>query len=180
MSNHPQRTWTTEQEAELTRLWNDGYSAGVIGGMMGKTRNAIISKGLRLDLRSRPTLYSVPRSDTSPDQMRNSVAKLPNGKGQPKANAIVARVSAMRSTVKNPLGPYPGRRLAPTPPPEPFDMEDGDGVDVSKLLGIMDNKGCKWISGDPLGQHGYCGKPFKPGSVWCSEHHARVYPGRRP
>lgn len=51
------------------------------------------------------------------------------------------------------------------------------GNDVTGLIGIMALKDhhCRWIAGDPLNVHGYCGKTAKDGSSYCPEHHARVY-----
>src|SRR5690606_34908809 len=36
---------------------------------------------------------------------------------------------------------------------------------------------CRWIDGDPKGDHSYCGAPVKPGTSWCPDHHARVWGG---
>lgn len=57
---------------------------------------------------------------------------------------------------------------------------DMGGVDVTRRLGLMDigAHDCRWIDGDPLAEHSFCGKPVKEGSSWCPEHHKRVFPGR--
>jgi GcrA cell cycle regulator len=42
--------WTDELIAELTKLWAEGYSAGVIAEQFGVTRNSVIGKVFRLNL----------------------------------------------------------------------------------------------------------------------------------
>lgn len=149
-----------EQRIEMVApMVAEGLSSSKIAGRFrNTTRNTIIGLCHRYGMQLRGIAPKPPKQPKAPRPHGN--------KGQPKANAIIARAA----------------RKPPTPPPEPFDMEDGEPVDVTALVGIMQNKGCKWIHGDPLGQHGYCGKPFKAGSAsWCPEHHARVfYTGHRP
>ena len=65
----------------------------------------------------------------------------------------------------------------PRPPAIPY-SEDEPGVDVTYLLGILDvnDATCRWPHGDPLKPgFGFCGKPVKPGSVYCRAHHRRAY-----
>lgn len=96
--------------------------------------------------------------------------------GQPKANAILGRArkrGAASEAMPLVLGRKPFREGAE------IDMDEG-GVDVTNRLGLMDvgAHDCKWISGDPLlADHSFCGKPVKPGTSWCPEHHKRVYSG---
>lgn len=63
--------------------------------------------------------------------------------------------------------------------------DDPDGLldlgnDVTGLLGIMDLKvdSCRYMYGDPKGQHGYCGKTTKANSSWCPHHHDIVFGGK--
>lgn len=156
---------TREQKVEMVRplVQDEGLSSTQIAARFrNTTRNTIIG----LCHRHRWQLKGgAGRRVNEVENAKVRAAPRAHGKGQPKAAAIVHRL-AMRPT------------LPPTPPPEPFDMEDGDGVDVTALVGIMQNKGCKFIHGDPLGQHGYCGKPFKSGSSsWCPSHFDRVFVG---
>lgn len=64
-----------------------------------------------------------------------------------------------------------GRRTAPQP------ELPSDGVDVTRLVGIMELRDgmCRWIDGEPKGVHGYCGKPTVDGTSWCKEHEKRVF-----
>lgn len=63
--------------------------------------------------------------------------------------------------------------------------DDPDGLlelgnDVTGLIGIMELKvdSCRYMYGDPKGQHGYCGKTTKANSSWCPHHHDIVFGGR--
>ena len=51
--------------------------------------------------------------------------------------------------------------------------------DITGLVNITDLKAhqCRWIEGDPRGEHGYCGQPVRADSSYCHGHHARVYLG---
>jgi len=48
-------SWTDERVAELTRLWESGYSASAIGRLLGVSKNAVVGKAHRLRLQSRPS-----------------------------------------------------------------------------------------------------------------------------
>jgi len=48
-------TWTEERIAELSRLWDTGYSASAIGKMLGVSKNAVVGKAHRMRLEARPS-----------------------------------------------------------------------------------------------------------------------------
>jgi GcrA cell cycle regulator len=48
-------TWTDERVAELSRLWETGYSASAIGKMLGVSKNAVVGKAHRMRLEARPS-----------------------------------------------------------------------------------------------------------------------------
>ncbi|MGV8950099.1 MAG: GcrA family cell cycle regulator [Cypionkella sp.] len=149
-------------------MWVEGKTAKQIAMALdcGASRSAVIGKVHRLKLpkRANPVMPTTRR-----------VASAHGNKGQPKVNAIVAKVAAKRAGPANPLGPQFGNRSKGI---EPFDMEDGEGIDTTNLIGIMDltARTCRWPHGDPLlPGFGYCGKSTKAGSVWCPSHHDRVF-----
>lgn len=147
MSDAP---WDAEQVATLTKLWADGSSCRQIAGVMHLTRNQVIGKVHRLKLAKR-------RAVGGSAQRKPQQAKPHGQKGQPKVNAIVARAARM------------------PPAPEPFDMEDGAGNDVTALIGIMDLTAhtCRWPVGDPmLPGFGYCGAHTADGP-YCPAHTRR-------
>ncbi len=48
-------TWTDERVAELSKLWDTGYSASAIGKMLGVSKNAVVGKAHRMRLEARPS-----------------------------------------------------------------------------------------------------------------------------
>lgn len=48
-------TWTDERVAELSKLWETGYSASAIGKMLGVSKNAVVGKAHRMRLEARPS-----------------------------------------------------------------------------------------------------------------------------
>jgi len=65
--------WTDEQVAKLKKLWDEGYSAAMIGAELSYTRNAILGKVFRLGLESRADgpKFSKPRAPRSPRPRRS-------------------------------------------------------------------------------------------------------------
>lgn len=49
--------WTEERIERLTDYWDRGYSTSLIGGFLGTTKNAVISKARTLDLPEREVIY---------------------------------------------------------------------------------------------------------------------------
>lgn len=161
-SNMPFR-WPEEAVETLKAEWAAGKSASQIAEMIGHgvSRSAVIGKVFRLKLKR-----MTDGTQTSSIASRAQKAKASrSGKGQPKANAIIHNRIARRE--------QPSFDTAPLP-------EEGMGNDVTHLIGIMDLKAnsCRYIHGDPLHQHGYCGKEALPKSSWCEEHHHVVFGGR--
>ncbi len=63
-------TWTDDQIAYLTKLWNDGLPGAEIGRLIGLTKNAVIGKANRLKLSARPSPVKCavhPRKKRGPD-----------------------------------------------------------------------------------------------------------------
>ncbi len=172
--------WTEDRINTLKRLWGEGKSASQIANELacGVSRSAVIGKVHRLKLEKRARV--VTRKQRAAGTASAQAIKATKGgrKGQPKVQAIVHRVAAIKAA---PPPPKPvGVRL---PPRDPSDYETDVGVDVSALIGIMDltNHTCRYPHGDPLKEgFGFCGKHTRQGSVYCEHHHRRVYPARAP
>jgi hypothetical protein len=87
---------------------------------------------------------------------KSAPAKQHGNKGAPRAHAIVAKAARKRA----------GR--------EPHDIKDGEGVDVTHLLGIMDldHHTCRWpVTGEGSGTL-FCGI-YIPSGTYCPEHTQR-------
>jgi GcrA cell cycle regulator len=143
--------WTQDKIDALKEHWGSGMAAGQIGSIIGASRSAVLGKVRRLKLPGH-------------GPQRVSPGRQHGNKGQPKANAIVARAA----------------RRKPSAPPasEPLDMEDGPYTDVTHLLGIMDlDRGdCRWpVSGEGSATL-FCGAKAHHGP-YCPEHSARAGSG---
>lgn len=157
--------WTPERIEEMTRLWTEGASASAIARALGGglTRNGVLGKVHRMGLGARRK---------SPV----SSPKAHGNKGQPKANAIVARTIRRQEDAATKARRVPTRETAPPV------LEEGDagGVDVTRLIGLVDltNSACKWPVGDPLVKgFGFCGQPAAEGKPYCELHCSRSYVG---
>lgn len=170
MNQNAPFSWPDEAVATLRRLWADGKSCSQIAAEIGVTRNAIIGKVHRLKLpgRSKDTFKAA-------QARRAKVAAAGVKASRPKGNrnAHNPKVASILARAKMPALRAPTLKRAPVP-------EDDIGNDVTHLVGIMDLKAhqCRWIEGDPLAVHGYCGEKTKADSSYCPKHYARVYLGR--
>lgn len=179
-SGHP---WTDEAIAKLKELWGAGKSASECARILdiGVSRSAVIGKVHRLNLSKRdnsirakppahrnraPKAVRRSRSQILEDARTRSnfqhKAQRPHGnKGQPKANAIVAKAVT-------------SKKVAPLILPVPTGLPD-----VTERIGLMDlgRNDCRYCNGDPMtADHSFCGRPVRPGSSWCPDHHRRVFP----
>ncbi len=142
--------WSDAHIADLRRLWvEEGHSASIIGGMLGRTRNAVIGKVHRLGLPVRlGTLSGVRkkagRKGYNPGAFRKSRAKPPELR--------VARVKPVRPQE--------------VPPPE---------ARMVSLLELTPHD-CKWPIGDPvLPDFGFCGAKQFASFPYCQHHVAMAY-----
>lgn len=149
--------WTETPEAEraakVQALANEGKPASLIArSFRNCTRNTIIGYCSRrkIQLKGR-----APKPPVPPKKPKAAKPKV-------EARIDVRTINAARSRAKDQA--------------DPFGFAD-IGNDASHLIGILDLEPhhCRWIAGDPLDVHGYCGKTSIDGSSYCSEHHARVY-----
>lgn len=157
--------WTAMSAAEKVEavrpLVAQGLSSAQIAAQFRNiSRNSIIS----LCHRNKMKLQG--RSGRADANLAPRRPKAHGNLKQPKVQAIVAKKLRMAKE--------PAFETAPLP-------EEELGNDVGHLIGIMDltNDTCRFMHGDPKGQHGYCGKQTKAGSSWCAHHHAVVFPGGR-
>ena len=60
-------SWTDEQMAQLTTLWNEGKTGSEISEVMGISRNSVIGKAHRLGLSGRPSPIKREKSVKGPN-----------------------------------------------------------------------------------------------------------------
>lgn len=149
---------TEEFNAQVAKLWNDGYSAGYIGIRMGVTRNAIIGvvhriKGRGVEMREgeKLTIHRKPKDEKRP---KPSMPKLPE---------TVIGVDIGR----------PGGDLSMM-----VEIQGKEIVSVGRVIEHEPLEG-RWVSHYDL-KNGCCRyiKDNKfcnaEGFPWCDEHHALV------
>jgi GcrA cell cycle regulator len=150
-------TWTEELEAFLRDRWDEGHSALKISQMIGTqfnlpiTRNAVIGKARRLNLASRAQGFTP------------AVIK---------ANREAARIRKDARLRRLPSKPQRAPLAAIVPVPLPAPTQEPDRA---SWVNLEDLRGCAWVYGDPLGDHGYCGCETVPGKSYCLGHLQRVY-----
>lgn len=141
-------SWTDERVAELTRLWESGYSASAIGRLLGVSKNAVVGKAHRLRLQSRPS--PIRRDQRVPARRRVPMPVKP----------VPTRTTAAVETT-----PDEARKELPRQPAPRFAApRDGKGP------------GCLWPLGDPgEADFHFCGRPAVEGKPYCPDHCARAY-----
>jgi GcrA cell cycle regulator len=145
--------WTDEEVEKLRELAKTAnLSAGAIGLQIGKTRNAIIGKALRLGIR------------------------LPGAVGVRAIRA--AKVATPRKSPQKPVhGDLQSKVQTYHPEPEPPPSPAGS----SPARGQSHFKTCQWFFGDPrAGDMRKCSNPTFGGSSFCEHHHRRVYVPAQP
>lgn len=151
--------WTETPEAEraakVSALAIEGKAASLIArSFRNCTRNTIIGYCSRRKI-----------------QLKGRTPKPPVPPKKPKPPKVEARIDVRQVSAARAKGPQIN--------------DDPDGLlelgnDVTGLIGIMDLKvdSCRYMYGDPKGQHGYCGKTTKGNSSWCQHHHDIVFGGK--
>ena len=157
-------SWTDERIDILKSLWDSGLTASQIAEKLGGgiSRNAVIGKAHRLELKSRPS--PVKAGDDS------AAAAPAAAKAAPKA----AKSAPEPAAVAKPIPEIARPRIAPRPIAAP--VKSGK----TTLLDLSD-KVCKW----PIGHPGetdfhFCGKPSNPSFPYCLEHCAQAYQAQLP
>lgn len=147
--------WTAEIEDLLRKRWGEGYSASKIAMEIKATfkveftRNAIVGKSHRMKLGA---------------SANNTKTKRPVGMKRLRRG----QQTRGRAPLKPPASPLAAIPTAPLPEPAP-------APDRASWVKFDDLTGCRWIYGDPQGDHGYCGCKTIPGKSWCEAHFKRVY-----
>ena len=142
-------SWTEPRKAELTRLWDAGYTARKIAELMGMPggRNAIIGKARRLNLKARRSLS---HSRAEYKQIREARKAL-----GPVRKAARRPPTQRAPVVSVPLDELPSRNI----------------LFAKRLTGLE----CSWIAGEPTASATCCGRLVQLGSQFCSYHHHRCF-----
>jgi len=157
--------WTDEQDEIAAAMWRAGESARDIAGRIGKSRNAVIGRMRRLEVR---------QGDGGKPAEASAAAQKPLAKPAAKA-AKKPRKSGKKAAAAQ------AER-----PPRKFFVEDapesaGDAVASPHPVRIElhDDGQCRWPLGDPASDDfRYCGNPVAPDDStynYCSGHRALAF-----
>lgn len=152
--------WTPERIETLRRLFEDGYSSGLIARELGCSRDTVIGKGTRLGL------YGGGGLRLKSAHTIATIAKAQRAKEPPKP----ARAKPVRPST---LAPLPEVRAMPLMPP----MEATGAARAIIELRSLD---CRWPLGnahDP--EFRFCGEPATRGP-YCACHAERAYAPVKP
>ncbi|OGS51717.1 MAG: GcrA cell cycle regulator [Erythrobacter sp. RIFCSPHIGHO2_12_FULL_63_10] len=204
-------SWTDERIATLKRMWEGGATASQIADELGGvSRNAVIGKAHRLDLKARPSPVKAKEEKPSP---RKAAAKpvarkeaprplaRPAARPEPRADSHSdgASTPIPSQPVPNPtsdlpkivsVGPGgflrqgPGDQQAPIPPAPPRRLvpaKPSPEIAGKTTLLDLNDKVCRW----PMGHPGepdfhFCGVKVNPGFPYCVEHCGRAYQAQLP
>lgn len=164
-------SWTDERIQELSRLWQQGFSASEIGKRLGVSKNAIVGKAHRLNLPSRPS----PIRQGEEGEMASNGAAEPQPRSPRKSSGKTGgsgskQSKASRSTGNsNGQGGGNGKAKGASAPGNPASVR----AQVEALGG---RSGCLWPIGDPNDpDFHFCGATAQPGKPYCTEHAQRAY-----
>lgn len=156
-------TWPKEKVAKLIALWEAGKTSAQIGAELGTTRNAVLGKLHRLNVKpgSRAKAPVISAVKTRDERHRQNS----------RVNNRIAHY--IKSTGFNPT---PGSSTKPIK----LKKTKWDDIDPKTpgLIRITDLNSdmCRWPLNNAVnGDFYFCGGQVKPGRPYCAEHHAVAY-----
>lgn len=142
--------WTDQENADLQRMADRGFSASRIAAALGKTRNAVVGRCHR---------KGVQLHGNSVDEKVRRVAPAP----PPPQPAPVALSQVVRQGA-----------LVPSPQVRILEGEPAPAGTVT--FAELEDWHCKWPFGDPsTSTLVYCGRPRIPGEPYCEAHVADAF-----
>ncbi|MBQ8870944.1 MAG: global cell cycle regulator GcrA-like protein [Alphaproteobacteria bacterium] len=141
--------WTEEMIDGLKQMWKEGLTTNEIAKRLGVSKNSIVGKVHRLNLKARPSPIKKKEEITATEvtETKEEVVKQSN---TPIKKITVASVNILttKKTKK----------------------------DSCLKLTDLDNHTCRWPIGDPKDDNFcFCGKTIRSGQTYCEEHAAIAY-----
>lgn len=147
--------WTPAIEADLARLWDEGKTAAQIGAALGISRNAVIGKARRMELKPRPSPIKRALLTLEERREREVVRKRRAYVAQRQANGMVVGPPRDKKLVV----PVTDRPISATAKCQFIEIERPPG---------------RWQESDK------CLQPALVDSAFCPHHHARCYIPHKP
>ena len=141
--------WTEEMIDGLKQMWKEGLTTNEIAKRLGVSKNSIVGKVHRLNLKARPSPIKKKEEITATEitETKEEVVKQSN---TPIKKITVSSVNILttKKTKK----------------------------DSCLKLTDLDNHTCRWPIGDPKDDNFcFCGKTIRSGQTYCEEHAAIAY-----
>lgn len=162
-------SWDKDKESQLRKLWNSGdMSASVIGAEMGITRNAVIGKAKRMNLRKKdPNEIVFGKMSKQPRPIANS----PTIKKETRVKREKPATAPEKGALRFVFGPH---RIPVPKDPRPLRKMAWEALPGSMPVDLMKRTGCAWpISNGET--HLYCNLSKDGKGPYCSEHAALAY-----
>ncbi len=203
--------WTDERIDQLKTLWEKGLTASQIAEELGGvSRNAVIGKAHRLDLKSRPSPVKSSDGERKPaaKKLVDSAPAAPKPRPVAAANPAPAPSAPQYHTPSQPLpddnphktmaalprivsiGPGgfmrqgPGDQQAPIPPAPPRRLVPAKpSAEMANKTSLLDlnERVCRWPMGHPgEADFHFCGEAVNTGFPYCVEHCGRAYQAQLP
>jgi len=132
-------SWTDERIDQLKTMWEKGLTASQIAEELGGvSRNAVIGKAHRLDLKSRPS--PVKAGEAKPKPGKKAESPKPAKKAEPEADAPPFKVDApAEQPVRAAPAPAPAPAPVPahTPIPAEADIRQSEDEDEDEAVALV-------------------------------------------
>ena len=140
--------WTAEMVADLKKMWDEGLTTNEIAKRLNVSKNSIVGKVHRLNLKARPSPIKKKEEIIEEKQQSVDEAPKPASKTIKKISISPVRISTEKTPKK----------------------------DSCLKLTELDSHTCRWPIGDPRDDNFcFCGKTVRSGQTYCEEHSAVAY-----
>ena len=141
--------WTEDMIDRLKQMWKEGLTTNEIAKQLGVSKNSIVGKVHRLNLKARPSPIKKkeqePNIESTPQKEEKAKAPIKSIKTVDIKNINIASDNCKKK-------------------------------DSCLKLTELDNHTCRWPIGDPRDDNFcFCGKAIRSGQTYCEEHSAIAY-----
>ena len=144
--------WTEEMVSDLKKMWDEGLTTNEIAKRLNVSKNSIVGKVHRLNLKARP----------SPIKKKEEVV----------AEKTAVAVAVAEESTKSPSKTIKKISISPMQ----ISGESKPKKDSCIKLTELDSHTCRWPIGDPRDDNFcFCGKTVRSGQTYCEEHSAIAY-----
>ena len=144
--------WTEEMINDLKQMWKDGLTTNEIAKRLGVSKNSIVGKVHRLNLKARPSPIK------KKEEVTTAETPVVKEEKEEKAKTASKKLKKVSITPVNIAKPKEAKK------------------DQHLKLTELDNHTCRWPLGDPRDDNFcFCGKAVRGGQTYCEEHSAIAY-----